>query len=83
MLYPSKRLVFVESALAAGCAALALLTALQPDWIEVLIGFEPDGGDGSAEWGLVAAFALAAVVSGFLARQHWRRLGPALPQSGA
>ena len=74
MLQPSKSLVFVESALAVGCAGLAVASMIQPDWIERLTGFEPDAGDGSAEWGVVAAFALAAIVAGFFARHHWQRL---------
>lgn len=69
--------VACEAVLSIGCCALALLSTAWPDWIEALTGLDPDHGDGSVEWELVAAFALAALVSGLLARIHWRRLRPA------
>lgn len=70
----SRTLYRVESTIAVICAALAFLSALWPDWIESLIGLAPDGGDGSAEWGVVVAFGLASLVSGVLARLQRRRL---------
>ena len=74
---PSKLRVGCESVLSIACASLALLSTVWPDWIEALTGLDPDQGDGAVEWGLVAGFALAALVSGLMARQHWRRLHPA------
>ena len=54
--------------------AITFLTAslISPDWIERTIGFAPDNGDGSVEWG--ASFAAAAVflVAAWLARRDWR-----------
>ena len=32
-----------------------------PDWIERIFGFEPDGGDGSTEWGWAISLAITAV----------------------
>lgn len=74
MKIPGKVLVGCETVLSIACCALALLSTIWPDWIEALTGLDPDHGDGSVEWEFVAAFALAALVSGLLARIHWRRL---------
>ena len=57
-------------------AALALTLAL-PDWFERLFEFAPDGGDGSAEWALAAALAIATLVlfadAGRIGWRHSRR----------
>jgi len=65
--------VVAEAALAAACAALAVLTAFVPDWIELTLGLSPDDGGGEFEWGVVLSFALAAAAAGWLARRDWRR----------
>jgi hypothetical protein len=61
----------VETAFAALFVALAVLTSIWPAWMEA-IGFDPDHGNGSAEWAIVAAFGALAVVSALLARRHYR-----------
>lgn len=63
----------VESVLASMFALAALVTAVFPRWIEAL-GLEPDGGDGSAEWGVVALLAVAAVITAALSRRHYASL---------
>ena len=65
---------WVECGLAALCAVLAISSVIWGNWIELLFEFEPDGGDGSFEWGFVVAFALAAVVFAVLARIEFHRL---------
>ena len=55
----------VESILALLFSALAVVTAIWPDWIEIL-GFEPDNGDGSAEWSIVALLGILALISAVL-----------------
>ncbi len=65
---------WAECALAGLAAVLAVLTAISPDWIELLFGADPDGGDGSAEWGIVAALAVVAIIFALLARFDYRRL---------
>jgi hypothetical protein len=64
---------------AAGCVSFILfvVTLVWPDWIELACGFDPDHGDGSVEWSIVAVTALATVTLGLLARREWRRLSPA------
>jgi hypothetical protein len=55
----------------AGMFALGtLLTALFPPWIEAF-GLEPDGGSGSAEWGIVAVLGVVALTAGLLSRRHF------------
>jgi len=58
---------------AAACATSAVLLALlPPDWIEELLGFEPDGGNGFAEVALIIALAVVAVVLAVgVARTRW------------
>ena len=65
--------VVAEVAVAAACAALAVLTAFVPDWIELTLGLSPDDGSGEFEWGVVLAFAAAAVAAAWWARRDWRR----------
>jgi len=63
-----------ETALAILSGALAVITTIWPRWIEALFGVDPDGGDGSVEWWLVALLALVAVGSALLARRDYRRV---------
>ena len=53
---------------------LAILTAINNEWIEELTGLEPDAGSGALEWAIVIAFALAAIALGALAVRDGRRL---------
>ena len=43
---------WVEMLMGGLSALVFAATLVWPDWIERLFGIEPDGGDGSAEWGL-------------------------------
>jgi hypothetical protein len=72
----------IETGLAVVAGALAVVTLFWPTWIEALFGVEPDGGSGEAEWWIVAILALAAVMSGFLARRDYRA-ARRLPSEGA
>ena len=56
----SPRLV-VEAALASLFAIVFVVTWLVPDWIELVFGADPDGGNGDAEW------AIGRVCAGILA----------------
>jgi len=68
---PARRLWF-EVVLGAASAASLALTLVWPDWFERFFDFEPDGGDGSAEWGLALALAVATLVAFSLAWRDWR-----------
>jgi hypothetical protein len=68
----------VERLLAAACGVAFVLTLLVPEWIELLTGFTPDGGDGAAEWALSLGLLVgAACFTGFArrARQVLRAAG--------
>jgi hypothetical protein len=62
----------VETALAVLFAGLAILTAFWPDWIETVVRVDPDGGDGAAEWLVVAVLCVAAIAAFILARRDYR-----------
>ena len=69
--------VRIEIVLSALLGTATNVTALWPMWIEGAIGFDPDGGNGTAEWGIVAVLALITVAAAALARRDlrvvWRR----------
>jgi hypothetical protein len=46
-----------------------IVTALWPTWIEGLFGFDPDGGNGTAEWWIVAMLAAITAAAAALARR--------------
>jgi hypothetical protein len=62
----------IEIVLSALLAAATVLTAVWPDWIEGLTGFDPDGGNGGAEWLIVAVLAVITVAVTVLARRDLR-----------
>jgi len=64
----------VQTWLAVIFFAAAAITAVWPDWIEALGLGDPDHGNGTAEWGIVALFAVVAIASGTLAVRTHRRL---------
>ena len=64
---------WVEFVLACLSGSLTVLTLIWPNWIELLFGVEPDGGDGSLEWTLVVVLLIVTGVVSALARIEWRR----------
>jgi hypothetical protein len=64
----------VELVLGFASLGLAVLTAINGEWIEAFTGLEPDAGDGTLEWAIVIALAIAATVLGRLALRDGRRL---------
>lgn len=64
---------WVEIALSVVSAAALALAAVWPQWIESTLGFEPDGGDGSTEWGWALTLSVATVVCIASARRTWKR----------
>jgi len=69
----------VEVALAGLTGALTLLTLITREWIEALTGWDPDGGNGSLEWAIVAVLAVCCAA---LSVTAWREsLRPAAASS--
>ncbi len=64
---------WVEAVLGGLAAALSVLTLISREWIEVIFGFDPDHGNGSVEWLIVAVLALAACLFALRARVDFRR----------
>ncbi|MHB1874486.1 MAG: hypothetical protein ACYCPF_06485 [Streptosporangiaceae bacterium] len=64
----------VEVALSALLAIATIVTAAWPSWIETVFGFDPDGGNGQAEWLIVAALAAITLAAATLARRDLRAL---------
>jgi hypothetical protein len=76
-----RRRFWLELALAIVAAALSVLGAVWPEWIEAVSGVSPDGGSGALER-LVAVVPLAvAILLSALARAEWRRVGAGLAAS--
>jgi len=65
--------VLVESLLALLSGIALISTSLWPQWIEELVGLEPDKGSGETEWGLAVALTVATVVFIVRAGLAWRR----------
>ena len=55
-------------------AALAAVTLVSREWIELLFGVDPDQGSGALEWLLVGVLAVLAVGLLAFARVEGRRL---------
>jgi len=61
--------VRIEIVLSALLGTATIVTALWPTWIEGLFGADPDGGNGTAEWWIVAVLAVITVATAALARR--------------
>ena len=73
-----RRRYWFELGLAVLAGALAVLTLVNREWIEVAFGVDPDQGSGALEWFIVFAAAAIAVISGLAARAERRRVATTL-----
>ncbi|NEA30677.1 DUF202 domain-containing protein [Streptomyces sp. SID13031] len=71
------KLFWIELGLSAAAAALAILTLITREWIELLTGWDPDHGSGSLEWSLAVGLVVIALILAALARLEYRRSHPA------
>lgn len=69
---------WIEISLSTLSGLLFVLTLIQRDWIEIVIGIEPDEGSGALEWLIVIGLMAATIIFALLARSEWyRRQEPA------
>lgn len=73
-----RRRYWFELGLAVLAGALAVLTLVNREWIEVFFGIDPDEGSGALEWGIVFALGGVALISAVVARAERRRVIPQL-----
>jgi tetrahydromethanopterin S-methyltransferase subunit E len=71
-----RRRFWFEAVLAVVTGLLFVVTWFWHEWIEAF-GFDPDHGDGSAEWVIVGVLLVACVASSVVARFEWRRAAAA------
>lgn len=64
---------WLKSITAGLSAGLAILTLFQKDWIEAVLGVDPDNHGGSLERLLVIGLFTLAVLFSLTARAEWRR----------
>ena len=70
---------WIEATVGSVTGSLALITAIFPDWIELISGWDPDQHDGSVEsLVVIALFAATAVIYG-LALIEWTRASRSAP----
>jgi hypothetical protein len=66
--------VRLELGLAVASAALAVVTLISREWIELVFGVDPDGGSGSLEWLIVASLLALSIAMYAIARWERRAL---------
>ena len=71
-----RRRYWFELGVAVMAGALAVLTLVNREWIEVVFGVDPDEGSGALEWGIVFALGGVALISAVVARAERRRVIP-------
>lgn len=64
---------WVEAALAATTAVLTIVTLISREWIEIVFGVDPDGGNGALEWVIVITLAASTLLCSLLAHAEWRQ----------
>jgi hypothetical protein len=64
---------WVEGMSASLSGLLALTTLLWPDWVEIVVDWDPDQHNGSVEWMIVSMALLVAAMLSAIAVGEWRR----------
>jgi hypothetical protein len=69
---------FLAEALACILSALAIAaTLVWPQWIEAVLGVDPDGGSGDSEWTITAGLCAFFAIMLLAARREWKRAAAA------
>jgi hypothetical protein len=64
---------WLETGMATITFILSVITSVWRDWIEIVFGIEPDGGNGSLEWLILGALAVVTITLFVQVRYEWRR----------
>ena len=70
--------MWLELILGSITGVLCLITLLSKEWIEIVFGLDPDGGNGMLEWLIVGGLLAATITLFVLARLEWRKSRAAL-----
>jgi len=73
-----RRHFWLETGLAIVTSILFVLTWVQRDWIEFVLGVDPDQGNGTLEWLIVGALLLVTITLFTLASYEWRKARSAI-----
>jgi hypothetical protein len=73
MMNRMRRRFWSESALGVITAVMFMVTLVRRDWIESVVGIDPDRHSGALEWLIVAGLLAATVALFSLAAYEWRR----------
>jgi hypothetical protein len=68
-----RRRFWIETFLASTAGVVAVMTMFWHQWIETLVGADPDRGSGLAEWLVVVILVMIAITFAVAARLEWRR----------
>ena len=63
---------WLETGMAGLTSVLFLITMVWPNWIEILFGIEPDGGNGSLERLILGVTLVVTIALFILAHSEWR-----------
>lgn len=69
---------WLETGMAIVSSLLFVITLLQRDWLEIVLGIDPDQSNGSLEWLIVGALLVVSITLFTLASYEWRRAGAAV-----
>jgi hypothetical protein len=64
---------WIEAGLATATGILFIMTLISREWIEVVFGVEPDGGNGELEWLVSFAFLVATITFAVVARGEYKK----------
>jgi hypothetical protein len=77
---------WVEGVAASAAFVLLAVTLVWPDWIELVLGVDPDLGSGALEWLIVLVSFVVLLSASILAGREWRgpirRSSPTTSPSG-
>jgi hypothetical protein len=64
---------WIELILGVLSAASVALALARPQWVESVLGIDPDGGDGSSEWKITLTLIVATLALFATAGHEWRK----------